>query len=884
MSVISAINKNQQGQNLEVLLPANTKSKFEALKHGEEIPKLPLPLKSEEEKLIFLANKERKRLENLGFQGRIFERTIGEAFCLSCNFIEILSLAGASAIGTILGGLTGKYTFLEKSVDKIRETANKISPNGSILNENNDLISAEGYKFYLALAKQGLIVATFPSSLCLNFLMGTISTCVEEIDYRSSSKNYVEYLKKIEENPSYLRDGLNCLAFLGLTALTAGRYKPTNQIAIKSARFLSHLSSSLGMSFTGALGEQLMRVEDEKRGGFKARVILSDTVQGALSSSIFGYGMSLSKLNSVKNIFDLSDGLSDLIETGSEFERIENNKEQTSLMAKNLRRSGYALKIFTAAYDTADLSFANKFSNQSKITKSEDLLQKVDPTPQVLDEQIKKEILKHLSDGKDLIIEVGCGHNAGCATHLAFSNPNSVIIGVDPSFKKIETSTRPDNLFVFDIEFEELVNRFSDLKGKAKELLIYYPAPPFSFSGFFGDSSMQEWYLASDDFIGKLKEVVREDGEVKIFSEMTARNLAGGYHSIQEACRKHLLEFAKKLHMHNLSTDWQEVFLSEQNPQRNEVVFLEGLFASGYLKEIKKSVSKTQDLVSRDPELAQSEATQSRLRQQDILDSVLLISCKKNAEKQLPEQSQIELLKAKTAIYKHIVLSIGCGDAELEIAQAKEAKNTLFIGIDPKLNPRKATEVNSDLDNIFLIEETAEMLISPFYSFFAAKVRSIDIVFPQLPRDQNWYLLKALESALSLSNKEVSVNLITELSPQLLEGMLKQEGPFAAYYQEGMSQVRQILERFGFEIKINKVDDRFLKQNFIGRYLHLSEVYKLLSDRIKCQSAINEIGLFSLDPKLVQEHSFYYNNAFQNIITLTAERGERSSLQNQNNP
>lgn len=380
MSVLKGIDQNIQGKPLEAKAPSvlfpNKQELEKQLEKAEA--RLPKTISEKEKNNAIkndLAKSERIRLEQLGVAGRLYERTISQSLILTSNCLEVLSLAGfslASAVVSLFGNPKLSEQVLNWGIENTKQYANRICPTGSIIAERSNLINnSDGNELY-SLAKLALGVITFPTTLILSNALGVISTLIEEGD-RARIKNlrYSEYLKNIEENPSTFRDGLNLSCFILITALTAGRGKVPIPMAIRSYRFIANITSSLGMGGFGALGEQLMRVGDQELGGFRSRVLLSDTIQGALASSIFGYGMSRVQMRTLKNIADATDGSGDLFDALTEYKRIGVEDKSLSLVTKVARGSGLFLKAGTAVYDMKDNFTVDRISTKYENLKSD---------------------------------------------------------------------------------------------------------------------------------------------------------------------------------------------------------------------------------------------------------------------------------------------------------------------------------------------------------------------------------------------------------------------------------------------------------------------------------------------------------------------------------
>lgn len=347
MSIISGISQNTQGKPLEARLPINNMQNSSALV-------LPNAIEPSDNKITFkkseLASLERQRLENLGFAGRLKERTLTAALSLSCNAAELAAILTVSAYTLGLGLVSEKVREHQISqLERIRNFFDKYSPERSIQSGTNSIFGDSLVSTLGNSVKHGLTLASYPTSLLINTSLGGLSTAFEEIDRQKFKGNisYSAYLKNIEENPSDIRDALNCITFLGITCLTFGKTKFPIGIALRSNRILS----SLGMGSIGALGEQMMRVGDEEKGGFRTRVLISDALNGALSSSIFGLGMRGIKNQSLKEFADLPDALKDFYEAGSEYTRLELDNKKLSFAEKFSRVSGMGLKLATATYD-----------------------------------------------------------------------------------------------------------------------------------------------------------------------------------------------------------------------------------------------------------------------------------------------------------------------------------------------------------------------------------------------------------------------------------------------------------------------------------------------------------------------------------------------------
>ncbi|MBP9838612.1 MAG: hypothetical protein KBC84_07845, partial [Proteobacteria bacterium] len=358
MAVLKSIEKNNQGKPLEDQMESSP-----AILPAREL-KLPPREQTtiEVTESIRLAEDERARLESLGALGRLKERTLKAAFTLSCNVGESVSLLLLS-VGTLGLGLVSERVrdFQADKILKIQAFFDKVCPTGSILSGEKAILKGESLLSDLyGSVKLGFNIITYPSSLVLDVVLGTISTGTEEADIwiknKTSKKqiSYSEYLKQIEEQPSGIRDGLNLLCAFGISLLTLGRGSVPTPIAVRSYKALQLMFPSLAMGLAGATGEQLMRVEDNESGGFNLRKLVSDTIQGALGSGIFMGGASFLKNSPWRNRIDAYDGGQDFFEASGEYQRVDIWSEKISLTAKVARSAGYALKLGTAVYDLKD--------------------------------------------------------------------------------------------------------------------------------------------------------------------------------------------------------------------------------------------------------------------------------------------------------------------------------------------------------------------------------------------------------------------------------------------------------------------------------------------------------------------------------------------------
>ncbi len=358
MSIIKGINSNLQGKFLESKLP-------KALS-AESAVVLPTPVGQKEDQKLLQppeAQRERIRLQELGFAGRLKERTISAVLSLTSNSTELLAMTGLSLYSEVphrlgitkLLGMKQEHVraYQVKKLSEYQKFFDEFSPNGSIQGGNDPLFSKTTPGTTFNILKQVFGLVTYPTTVLITASLGAIGTVVEDIDRNVFKKriSYSEYLKQVEETPSTIRDAMNLSLFIGISLLTVGKARVPTGMAIRCQRALMKMLPSTGMGIAGALGEQLMRVEDNERGGFNKRILVSDAIQGALSSSLFSFGMLGIKSQAYKNFADMADGADDLFNTGAETHRLELDNKKITLAAKVTRSAGFTLKLLTAAYD-----------------------------------------------------------------------------------------------------------------------------------------------------------------------------------------------------------------------------------------------------------------------------------------------------------------------------------------------------------------------------------------------------------------------------------------------------------------------------------------------------------------------------------------------------
>ncbi len=190
MSVLKGITQNTQGKPLEAYLP-ETNSQNDLRKNVS----LPSPITAENENIdlrIVAANRERVRLEELGFAGRLKERTLDAAVNLSYNTAELVSILGVSVYTLGLGLVSETVRNHQVSqLEKIKYYFEKNCPTGSILSEKGSQggLFAESLSGTLFNAvKYGFTLVTYPSTVLINVAIGGLSTTFEELD-RNAFKN-----------------------------------------------------------------------------------------------------------------------------------------------------------------------------------------------------------------------------------------------------------------------------------------------------------------------------------------------------------------------------------------------------------------------------------------------------------------------------------------------------------------------------------------------------------------------------------------------------------------------------------------------------------------------------------------------------------------------
>ncbi len=467
MAVLKGIAANTQGKPLEAYLPLPESKKEEVKLGKEDQPQLPEAIEIKEQLRKYqevISHQERKRQEDLGILGRLKERTWEQAVILSCNTAEGIALVGLS-IATIIGyaaTLGQAFKLIDAQVagiQWIQKKFDQICPGGSILSGGKPLLDSNSFGGYLfGAVKLGFGIITYPTTLVLNTALGTLTSGIEEVDRNIFKKGipYSKYLKDVEENPSTVRDSLNLLCFVVLSFLTAGKLRTPLPMALRSQKALQLMIPSLGMGAAGALGEQLMRVEDEDKGGFRKRVLLSDMISGALSSGIFMGGMKVGP-KWYRGFADVSDGGDDFVDASAEYGRIEAGSKKISVIAKLARTAGYGLKVGTAVYDLGDTKVLNKIE-QKQVMGSLETQTSLQADFQTQAKKLQRSVVSNVSELSDsgttdivqvqkslqTIIDTMLQINTGFseAEGAAFKRAQSIIINLlisDPEIKENES-------------------------------------------------------------------------------------------------------------------------------------------------------------------------------------------------------------------------------------------------------------------------------------------------------------------------------------------------------------------------------------------------------------------------------------------------------------